>query len=96
MHEFSLIKDLIHKITTIAREQHASKVISVTVKLGALSHISPDHFREHFIHASHGTISEGARLNIEFMNDITDPQSQEVLIKNIEVVDELIHKPGHC
>jgi len=87
MHEFSLIKDLIHKISTIAREQHASKVIGVTVKLGALSHISPDHFREHFVHASRGTISEGARLNIEFMTDITDQQSQDVLIKNIEVVD---------
>lgn len=87
MHEFSLINDLIRKITTISREQHASKVVAVTVKLGALSCISPDHFREHFIHASHGTIAEGARLNIEFMTDITDPQSQDVLIQNIEVVD---------
>jgi len=87
MHEISLIKDLIHKVTTIAHEQHARKVLSVTVKLGALSHISPEHFREHFIHASHGTISEGARLNIEFMTDVTDPQSQDVLIQNIEVVD---------
>ena len=87
MHEFSLIKDLIHKITTIAHEQHASKVLSVTVKLGVLSHISHDHFRDHFVLASRGTISEGARLNIEFMTDVTDPQSQEVLIENIEVID---------
>ena len=87
MHEFSIIKDLIRKIISIAHEQHASKVLSVTVKLGALSHISPEHFREHFIHASHGTISEGARLNIEFMTDVTNPQSQEVLIENIEVID---------
>lgn len=87
MHEFSLINDLIRKITSIAHEQHASKVIGVTVKLGALSHISPDHFREHFVPASHGTIAEGAQLNIEFMTDITDPQSQDVLIQNIEVVD---------
>ena len=87
MHEFSLITDLIRKITTIAREQHASKVISVTVKLGALSHISQDHFREHFVHASRGTISEGSQLNIEFRTDVTDPQSQEVLIKNIEIID---------
>ena len=87
MHELSLIKDLIRKITTIAREQHASKVLSVTVKLGALSHISQDHFRDHFVYASRGTISEGARLNIEFMTDVTDPQSQEVLIENIEVID---------
>ena len=87
MHEFSIIKDLMRKISTIAHEQHASKVLCVTIKLGALSHISPDHFREHFVHASQGTISEGARLNIEFMTDITDPQSQDVLIQNIEVVD---------
>ena len=87
MHEFSLIKDLIHKITTIAREQHASKIISVTVKLGALSHISPDHFRDHFVLASRGTVAEVAQLNIEVQTDINDSQSQEVLIENIEVVD---------
>ena len=85
MHEFSLIKDLIHKITTIAREQHASKVLSVTVKLGALSHISPEHFREHFIHASHGTISEGAQINIEILSDTNEQLSQEVVIENIEI-----------
>ena len=87
MHEFSLIKDLIRKILTIAREQKAKKVVGVTVKLGALSHISPDHFREHFVHASQETIAEGARLNIELMTDITAPQSLDVLIENIEVID---------
>jgi len=87
MHEFSIIKDLMRKISTIALEQHASKVLSVTVKIGALSHISPDHFREHFIHASHGTITDCAQLNIEVQTDINDPQSQDVLIQNIEVVD---------
>ena len=85
MHEFSLIKDLIHKITTIAHEQHASKVLSVTVKLGALSHISPDHFREHFVHASQGTITEGAQINIEILSDTNEQLSQEVVIDNIEI-----------
>ncbi len=87
MHEFSLMKDLIQKIISIAHEQRASKVVAVTVKLGALSCISPDHFREHFIHASHGTIADCAQLNIEVQTDINDPQSQDVLIQNIEVVD---------
>ena len=53
MHEFSLIKDLIQKITTIAHEQHASKVVSVTVKLGALSHINPDHLSENTSYMPH-------------------------------------------
>ncbi len=86
MHEFSLSTALIHKITSIAHDQRARKVIGVTVKLGALSHISPDHFREHFIHASRRTVAEDAQLTIKVMTDITDPQSQEVLLENIEVV----------
>lgn len=87
MHEFSLIKDLIQKIISIAHEQRASKVVAVTVKLGALSHISPDHFREHFVHASHGTIAEGAQLHIEILNNTDDPLAQEVLLENIEVIE---------
>lgn len=88
MHELSLIKDLIRKISTIAHEQHASKVLSVTVKLGALSHISPDHFREHFNHATRGTVAEEARLNINIVNNMNDPTAQEVLLENIEVVGD--------
>ena len=87
MHEFSLITDLIRKITSIARKQHARKVIGVTVKLGALSHISPEHFQEHFVYASHGTLAEGALLTIVVMTNATDPQSQEILLESIEVAD---------
>ena len=85
VHEFFLLADLMFKISSIALEQRASKVIGVTVKLGALSHISPDHLREHFVQASRGTVAEGARLNIKVMTDVTDPQSQEVLLESIEV-----------
>jgi hydrogenase nickel incorporation protein HypA/HybF len=89
MHEFSLVKDLIGKISDIARGQRASKVIGVKVKLGALAHISPEHFREHFIHASRGTAAEGAQLNIEILTDANDPQSREVRLESIEVIDSL-------
>lgn len=87
MHEFSLIKDLIRKIMAIAQEQHARKVTSVTVKLGALSQISTEHFREHFIHGSQGTIAEGAQLHINILNDINVPMAQDVTIENIEVIE---------
>ena len=65
MHEFSLINDLMWKIDAIAREQGARRVVGVKVRLGALSHISPDHFREHFEAAATGTIAEAARLDFE-------------------------------
>ncbi len=85
MHEFSIIKDLIRKISTIAHEQHARKVLGVTIKLGVLSCISPDHFREHFALAACGTVAEGAQLTIIIITDPTDPQSQAVLLESIEV-----------
>ena len=48
MHEFSLMADLLRKIEQLAKDADADKVTAVKVKLGALSHITPDHFREHF------------------------------------------------
>ena len=39
------------------------------VKLGALVHISGEHFREHFEQAALGTPAEGARLDIDVLTD---------------------------
>lgn len=85
MHEFSLIADLMRKIESIARDQHASKIVGVKVKLGALSHISAGHFREHFVHAARETIAEGAQLDIEVLTDATDPHAQEIILDSVEV-----------
>lgn len=85
MHEFSLISDLIRKIENIAYEQNANQVINVKVRLGALSHISSEHFREYFVHASQGTIAEDAHLDIEIQTDILDPHAQEILLDSLEI-----------
>lgn len=87
MHELSLMKDLIRKIESIAGAQSARKVVSIRVKLGALCHISPAHFMEHFIESSIGTIAEGAQLEFEVMNDITHPQAQDVLLDSLVMED---------
>ena len=85
MHEFSLITDLMWKIDAIAREQGARRVVGVKVRLGALSHISPDHFREHFEAATTGTIAEAARLDIETLREERDPHAQDILLDSVEV-----------
>lgn len=85
MHEFSLMADLLRKIESIAAGEGASKVRRVSVKLGALSHISPEHFREHFEEGTRGTLAEGADLDIETLTDIHDPQAQEILLSSLEV-----------
>lgn len=86
MHEFSLMNALLQKITSVAIQQKAKKVLSVSVKLGALSNISADHFREHFVEAAKHTIAEGATLDIEEAQDIYDNEAQDILVKEVEVV----------
>ena len=87
MHEFSLINDLMRKIESIARDQGAQRVVALKVKLGALSHISAEHFREHFEAAATGTIAERARLEIETLTDEYDSHAQDILLDSVEMED---------
>jgi hydrogenase nickel incorporation protein HypA/HybF len=85
MHELSLIHDLMRKIESIAREHGGRRILSVKVRLGALSHISPEHFREHFVQAAAGTVAAGARLEIEQHKDEADPRAQDILLESVEM-----------
>jgi hydrogenase nickel incorporation protein HypA/HybF len=85
MHEFHLINDLMKKIAHVAHEQHATRVAGVKVRLGALAHISADHFREHFVEAAAGTLAEGAKLEIEEARDENDPHAQDIMLESVEV-----------
>jgi hydrogenase nickel incorporation protein HypA/HybF len=85
MHEFSLINDLMRKIDTVAREQNAKRVTAAKVRLGALAHISADHFREHFEESARGTIADGAKLQVETLTDENDPQAQDIVLESLEV-----------
>ena len=85
MHETHLMNDLMEKILAVAREQGAEKVVGVRVQLGALSHFSPEHFREHFEQMAAGTIAEGARVTAQELTDIHHPQAQGVVLTSVEV-----------
>lgn len=85
MHEMSLISGLMNKIDAVARAHDAPRVRGVRVWLGALSHISADHFREHFVQGAKGTRAEGARLEIDVSSDTSDPQAQDILLRSVDV-----------
>lgn len=87
MHEFHLIHDLMRKISTLAAEQGARKVTVVRVALGALAHISAEHFREHFEEAATGTIADGARLEVEQLTDEESPAAQDILLRSVDLED---------
>lgn len=85
MHEFNLMNKLFNKILVLAEEQKATKVTKVSVKLGALSHMSASHFKEHFDVAARGTIAEDAEIEAEESEDVSDPNAQVVVLKSIDI-----------
>jgi hydrogenase nickel incorporation protein HypA/HybF len=85
LHELSLFRDLMRKIDQLAREQGAQRVAAVDVTLGALSHLSPEHFREHFAELSPGTVAEGAELRVTVGDDPRHPLAQEVVLNSLEL-----------
>ena len=85
MHEFSLMADLLRKIEGVARENGNGRVLVVRVRLGALSHITPEHFAEHFKEGVRGTQAEDAELEIVQMTDMEDPEAQEIFLESVEI-----------
>lgn len=85
MHETGMVRDLLRRITEAAAANEASRVVEVRVWLGALSHLSAEHFREHFEDESRGTPAEGARLRVTESTDETDPRAQHLLLESLEM-----------
>jgi hydrogenase nickel incorporation protein HypA/HybF len=76
---------LMGAIEAAARAEGAARVTRIRVRLGALSHFTPDHFREHFSDASAGTLAEGAEVEAELATDPTEPDAQGILLESIDV-----------
>lgn len=77
--------DLIRKLEAEARSEGARRVIRIRVRLGALSHFTEAHFREHFEDAARGTVAEGADVEAELRTDPTEPEAQGVVLESIDV-----------
>ena len=85
MHERALMTDLLREIEGVARADGAMRVTRVSVRLGALSHFTQEHFREHFVDASRGTLAEGAVVDAVLADDLADPRAAGVVLESLEV-----------
>lgn len=85
MHERALMIDLMREIEAVARADGATRVTRVAVRLGALSHFTEAHFREHFVDASRGTVAEGAVVDAVLENDLEDPRAAGVVLVSVEL-----------
>jgi hydrogenase nickel incorporation protein HypA/HybF len=64
MHESHLIQPIIKGISEHARKEGARVISKVRVKLGALTGVSPDSFKETFKVLAKGTVLENAELEM--------------------------------
>ena len=85
MHEFSLMSNLLSKIDQIVKDNNAEKAVKVKVTIGAMAHISAEHFTEHFVHGTKGTVAEGAQLDVVMNEDENDPHAAEILLESVDV-----------
>lgn len=85
MHEHAMMTGLMRQVNDIAAAEKARKVIKISIWLGALSQMSPDHFGHHFEDAAAGSLAEGAELECITSDDINDPHALDVVLKGIEV-----------
>jgi len=85
MHEQHLLDDLIEKIRAVAAAEGARSIAAVEVWLGALSHFSEEHFREHFGDAVRGTALANVRLAVTLSTDIHDTNANGIVLRNVVV-----------
>lgn len=83
-----MVRSIVKQIESIADVQGSTRVVGVLVKIGALSSISPEHFREQFELLSLGTVAERAKLNFDVSTSIADLHAQEVILASVDVLEE--------
>jgi hydrogenase nickel incorporation protein HypA/HybF len=85
VHEKALMDDLIRKLEATAAAEGSGRVLQIRVRLGALSHFTPEHFRQHFDDAARGTVADGAEVAAELAHDPTAPDAQSVVLEEVEL-----------
>lgn len=85
MHEQSLIDALMRQLDEVAAREGAARITAVRVWCGALSHFTPQHFREHFERAARGSVAEGATVSVEISEDVLHPEAAGVRVESVEV-----------
>jgi len=85
VHERALMDDLVRKVVAVADAERATRVVRIRVRLGVLSHFTPEHFREHWVDATRGTLAEGAQVDATLDSELTGDAAQGVVLESVEV-----------
>lgn len=85
MHERALMDDLVRKVLAVAEAEGATSVARIRVRLGALSHFTPEHFAEHWVDATRGTLAEGSEVDAALDEDPASEAAQGVVLVSVDV-----------
>ena len=85
MHEAGLVRSLVRKADAVVAAEGAQRASRVSVRVGAMSHISPDHLRDYFTEEAKGTRVEGADLQIETDDDLTAPEAMDLVLVSVDL-----------
>jgi hydrogenase nickel incorporation protein HypA/HybF len=85
VHEQSLIRALVRQLEEVAAAEGARRITGVRVWCGALSHFTPEHFREHFERAAAGTTAQGAEVDVELSDDVSHPDAAGIRLESVEL-----------
>jgi hydrogenase nickel incorporation protein HypA/HybF len=86
MHERRLAQDLVRSAGLAALEGGATRVSGLRLRIGAASHIDPESLRGQVEWWSHGTIIEGARIEVDKAGaEPDDRHSEDVTLVSMDV-----------
>ena len=85
MHETAFVRDVVRRIEDLAQATGARRITGAKIWLGALSHLSAEHFREHYAIEAQGSIAAGAILTIEASSDLDHPDAQHVRLESVDL-----------
>jgi Zn finger protein HypA/HybF involved in hydrogenase expression len=79
------MQGLVREVEAVVARESATRAVAVHLWLGALSHLSAAHLREHFAAASPRLAA--TRLVITTSTDLADPNADAVILESVEVGD---------
>ncbi len=86
MHEEALLKDLRRKVEEVAIARNALKVSSISLWVGALSHLTGEQLRARWPELVAGSVAEGSELVIDFSTELNDPNAQGIILKSLNII----------
>ena len=75
--------DLRRKIGELAGAHPGERISRVTLAVGAMSHLTEPALRARWEEMIRGTGAEGARLEVRWREDPTDPRAQGVVLESV-------------